>query len=119
MHPDVVTCAVAQEPGAVAPEPALELSALHSGGVGAAGDRREQPVAQSAERLDDPRLHRERDPLGEGRLVSEVVQRLEHVDPGIMPGGALRDRFRNLDDLSREPPVLVLGVADRQLSRLS
>lgn len=82
----------------------------------------DEPVAQFAELGDqfvepsEARLDRERDTLGKRWLVCDVVQRVEHVDPGLMPCGALRDRGRILDDLGRDPPVRVLGVADGQLS---
>src|SRR5438105_5012205 len=92
MHPNVVPCAVTQTPGAVAPQPALELSALHSGDVCTravtCGDK---PLTQVAERLDEPCLSRERDPLSKRRLVRKVVQRVEHVDPSLVLCTALGD----------------------------
>lgn len=116
MHPDVVTCAVAHEPSAVAAEPALELAALHSDDVAVAAATK--ALTQLPKGLDDPRLYRERGSLGDRRHVVEVVQRLEHVDPGLVPRAALGDRCGNLEDLGGDPAIVVLGVADGQVTRL-
>lgn len=85
MHPHVVTGAMSREPSTVASKPALQLSAFHSDDVAKAIAEAIKSQTQLSEGLDDPRLDRECDCLGERRLVSEIVQRREHIDPSLVP----------------------------------
>jgi hypothetical protein len=71
--------------------------------VATTGSSPPRSAQETKQRLDDVRLERKGHALGRCRLVREVVERVEHVDPRLVAIAPLRDRRGDLSDLRGDP----------------